>query len=69
MSDPTEFQIKCAQEACGGEPWPDLSHITFKAPAEPVVVVTRACVRCRRPVTGEQCPTCRAYQDTYVSAP
>lgn len=66
MPTPTPFEIKCAEEACGGEPWPDLSHITFKGPA---VVETRACVRCRRPVTGEQCPTCRAYQDTYVSAP
>ena len=68
MSAPTEFQIKCAKEAMG-TPWPDLSTIGFKAPAEPVVAVPRACVRCRRPVTGEQCPTCRAYQDTYVSAP
>ena len=68
MPAPTEFEIKCAEEAMGGEPWPDLSHITCKTPA-PVVVVTRACVRCKRPVTGDKCPTCRAYQDTYVSAP
>lgn len=68
MPAPTELQIKVAHE-CNGGPWPDLNRITFKAPAAPVVVLTRACVRCRRPVTGEQCPVCRAYQGTYVSAP
>jgi hypothetical protein len=54
MPAPTDFEIKCAEE-CNGGPWPDLSAITFKAPAAPVVVVTRACVRCQRPVTGDRC--------------
>jgi hypothetical protein len=64
MSDPTEFQIKCAEECC--TPWPDLSALVFKAPV--VVVETRSCVRCTKPVEGDRCPSCRAIQSTYVSA-
>jgi hypothetical protein len=64
MSVPTPFEIKCAEEA-SGSPWPDLSQITSKVPA---VVEPRPCVRCRRPVTGDKCPTCRAYQATYTGA-
>ena len=66
---PTEFEIKCTQEAAG-IPWPDLTGIVFKAPVVvPVVVVqTRSCIRCAKPVEGDRCPACRAHQSTYVSA-
>ena len=72
MPTPTAFELACTKEAMGAaEPWPDLSHLTFKAPAPvPVVVIeTRSCVRCARPVEGDRCPSCRAIQSTYVSAP
>jgi hypothetical protein len=67
MPEPTEFEIKCYEEAAG-IPWPDLSHIkaVFKAPD--VVVETRSCVRCAKPVTGDRCPACRAHQGTYAGA-
>ena len=66
MSEPTEFQKSCYAEVA--DPWPDLSHIkaVFKAPV--VVVETRSCVRCAKPVEGDRCPSCRAIQSTYVSA-
>ena len=69
MTTPTAFEIACTKEAAGTL-WPDLSGIVFKAPAAvPVVVVeTRACVRCARPVEGDRCPACRAHQSSYVSA-
>ena len=64
MPAPTEFEIACAKEAMG-TPWPDISHVTFKAPVDVVQVETHACVRCRRPVTGDRCDHCRAHQSTY----
>jgi len=66
---PTEFEIKCAEE-CNGGAWPDLSQIVFKAPVVvPVVVVqTRSCIRCTKPVEGDRCPACRAHQGTYLAA-
>ena len=69
MPTPTAFEIACTKEAAGTA-WPDLSGIVFKAPevVPVVVVVTRSCVRCARPVEGDRCPTCRAIQSTYVSA-
>jgi len=67
MPTPTKFEIKCYEEAAA--PWPDLSNLVFKAPVVPVVVIeTRSCVRCARPVEGDRCPSCRAIQSTYVSA-
>lgn len=65
MTTPTAFEIKCAEE-CSGIPWPDLSGIVFKAPV--VVVETRSCVRCTKPVEGDRCPACRAHQGTYLAA-
>ena len=69
MPEPTEFEIKCTQEAAG-IPWPDLTGIVFKAAvkAPVVVVVTRSCVRCARPVEGDRCPSCRAHQGTYAGS-
>lgn len=73
---PTEFQIKCAEE-CNGGAWPDLSTIVFKAPNDlrditevvPVVTLeTRSCIRCAKPVEGDRCPACRAHQGTYAGA-
>jgi hypothetical protein len=66
MPSPSEFEIKCAEESMGIL-WPDLSHIkaVFKAPV--VVVETRSCVRCARPVEGDRCPSCRASQAGYVA--
>ncbi|HEY5179604.1 MAG TPA: hypothetical protein VIJ07_07500 [Dermatophilaceae bacterium] len=65
MPSPSEFEIKCTQEA-EGIPWPDLTGIVFKAPV--VVVQTRSCVRCTKPVEGDRCPACRAHQGTYLAA-
>jgi len=68
MSAPTAFELACTKEAAG-TPWPDLSQIVFKAPeVVPVVVVTRSCVRCARPVEGDRCPSCRAHQGTYAGS-
>ena len=67
MPTPTAFELACTKEAMGAEPWPDLSNLVFKAPV--VVVVTRSCVRCTKPVEGDRCPACRAIQSTYVAAP
>jgi hypothetical protein len=72
MTTPTEFELACTKEAAG-TPWPDL-QILFKAiddslvKAPVVIVQTRSCVRCTKPVEGDRCPSCRAIQSSYVSA-
>jgi rubrerythrin len=63
---PTPFEIACTKEAMGAEPWPDLSTLVFKAPV--VVVETRSCIRCTKPVEGDRCPSCRAHQGTYAAS-
>lgn len=63
MPTPTELEIKTAEDCFA--PWPDISHITYKAPVVAAPVETRACVRCQRPVTGDRCDHCRAHQNTY----
>ena len=65
MPEPTAFEIACTKEAAGTD-WPDLAGIVFKAPV--VVVETRSCVRCARPVEGDRCPSCRAHQGTYAGS-
>jgi len=65
MTEPTAFELACTKEAAGTT-WPDLSTLVFKAPV--VVVQTRSCVRCTKPVEGDRCPSCRAIQSTYAAA-
>jgi hypothetical protein len=64
MTEPSAFEIKCYEETA--TPWPDLSGIGLKAPV--VVVETRSCIRCAKPVEGDRCPSCRAHQGTYLAA-